>query len=72
MSELIAGSDIGIYAFLNLEDNASLGICIFHEYGASHVSLEEFIFESKVDLSKSLCQRYACAFEIMAKQLREE
>lgn len=47
-----------------------MGIYSFHRFGASLVTLEEFLIESKLDLSPQMRQRYACAFEIVAKQLR--
>lgn len=67
---LLAGTDIDLTAFLIIEDENPLGICIFHKYGASVVTLEDFLEESKIDLSLAMRQRYAGAFEIMAKQLR--
>ena len=72
MSKLIAGESIDLCPFLNMEESEPLGICIYHVYGASIFTLEEFMRESKTDLSKAMSQRYACAFEIMAKQLSEE
>jgi|LGOV01.1.fsa_nt_gb hypothetical protein len=71
MSEIIGGVDIGVTAFLGLEEDMPLGICIFHQHGGSYITLEEFLEESKGDLSTVLRQRYACAFEVMAKQLRD-
>ena len=71
-TKLLAGHEIGLSIFVSIEEDAPLGICVFHDYGGSHVSFEEFMKESTIDLSKSMRQRYACAFEIMAKQLREE
>lgn len=67
---VIAGKDIGINVFLSMEEENPLGICIFHDHGASVITLEEFMKESRIDLSPQMCQRYACAFEVMAKQLR--
>lgn len=57
--------------FLSLDEDQPLGICVCDDYGLSLVSLEQFMDESKIDLSSSMRQRYACAFEIMAKQLRD-
>lgn len=69
---MICGTDINIHPFLSLEEENPLGIILGHDFGASFVTLEDFITESKIDLSPSMCHRYACAFEIIAKQLREE
>jgi hypothetical protein len=69
--EKIAGPDIGITAFLSIEEDMPLGVCIFHKYGASVITLDELVNESKSDLSPIMRQRYACAFEVMAKQLRQ-
>ena len=68
--ELLAGRDIELTSFLRPEEENPLGICIFHKFGASVVTLQEFIEESKIDLSPVMRQRYAGAFEIIAKQLR--
>lgn len=70
MSETIAGKDIDICAFLSLEDNKPLSIFIGHDHGCEVITLEEFAEDSMTGLSQSMCQRYACAFEVMAKQLR--
>ena len=56
--------------FLSLEENQPLGICVFTDDGMEHVTLEEFMDESKKDLSKHMRMKYAGAFEIMANQLR--
>lgn len=70
--ETITGDDIGLDLFLCLEeDNENLGIFIGHVYGASRITLQDFIDESKLDMNASLRTKYAAAFEIMAKQLRE-
>lgn len=71
MAETIAGDPIGVTAFLSLEEDNPLGICVFHDYGVSFMTLEEFMDESVIDLSAAMRQRYAGAFEIMAKRLRE-
>lgn len=68
--KLIAGDNIGVSAFLSLEENNHLGLCVFHKYGASFITLEEFMEEALIDLNRQMRQRYAAAFEIMAKQLR--
>lgn len=66
----LAGSDIELSVFLSMDEDQPLGLCVFHKFGASIVELNDFIEESRVDLSTAMRQRYACAFEIMAKQLR--
>ena len=67
MSEkTIAGKDIGIHAFLSME--AQLGICIFHDYGASFLSWEDFLAESEIDMSPSIRNQYATAFVCAAKR----
>ena len=68
---LIDGDDVGISVFLSLEENQPLGICVFNEMGGTVITLEDFIEESKIGLSSQMSQRYAAAFEIMAKQLRD-
>lgn len=68
---LIAGNTIGLDAFLSTEQENPLGICIFHQYGASFVDLSDFIEHSKIDMDKMMRHKYACALEILAKQLRE-
>ena len=68
---LIAGDSIGIHPFLSLDDSEPMGICIYHAYGGSFVSLTDFIDESKIDMSKVMRMKYAAAFEILAKQLRD-
>lgn len=68
--KVIAGEDLGVRAFLSIEEENSLGICVFHAHGATFLTLEEFMEESLIDLSSQMRQRYAAAFEIMAKQLR--
>ena len=57
--------------FLSLEEDRPLGICVCNDQGMEHVTLEQFMAESKIDLDNIMRQRYACAFEIMAKQLRD-
>lgn len=68
--KLLTGEDIGLHAFLSLDESQPIGIMIFHKHGASIITLESFIEDSKIDLSSVMRQKYACAFEIMAKQLR--
>lgn len=59
-----------LQVFLSNEDDQPLGICVFHDQGGTVVELEEFLQESLIDMSSIMRQRYACAFDIMAKQMR--
>ena len=70
MSKLLAGEEIGLTPFLSIDEDSPMGIFIGHKHGYSHFTLEEFMEESLIDLSPNMRQRYACAFEVMAKQLR--
>jgi hypothetical protein len=68
--ELIAGRSIGIHPFLSLDSDQEMGLCIYHEFGGSFISLVDFINESKIDMDKVARFKYAAAFEVIAKQLR--
>jgi hypothetical protein len=57
--------------FLSLEEDQPLGIFIGSTEGCEHVALDTFMANSLIGLSDDMCKRYAFAFEIMAKQLRE-
>lgn len=61
MPELITGQDIGIHAFLSMEEESPLGICVFHDSGATFLTLEELMEESLIDLNSQMRQRYAAA-----------
>lgn len=68
--EIIAGDAMGVSAFLDMGEENPLGICVSHDYGAVFLTLAEFVEESLIGLSIQQRQRYAGAFEIVAKQLR--
>ncbi len=72
MSTIIAGENMDLAAFLSVENDQPLGICVFHKYGGEHIPLDDFFNESLPELGKDIRIRYAEAFENFSKRLRTE
>ena len=60
----------GLHCFLSQDEGAPLAACIFTSQGVEFITMESLISGSIADLSPVMRQRYACAFEVMAKQMR--
>lgn len=59
-----------LHCFLSQDEDAPLAVSIFTRRGAGFIALEDLMNESIADLSPVMRQRYACAFEVMSKQMR--
>lgn len=59
-----------LHCFLSQDEDAPLAVSIFASQGAEFIALEDLMNESITALSPVMRHRYACAFEVMAKQMR--
>jgi len=59
-------------AFFSIDEDKPLGIWWADEYGCGHILLNEFLEESKIDMSEEMCGRYAKKLQKFVDELTKQ